>query len=310
MTLELAAHHLRVTPPVILHLVRVYAIPFYELYPRVFVLQEAIDTMKQTWNALLTLAEAADWFGLSASSVEEMTQRGVLSAVYVPGCTNHRLMYRKHDVARWIELVWAALGFVARRNIGCPEYLTSAVDTLAHFGITETSVLLKLVAGELPGFIDAHHAPEFQNISFSSWDLDMWLWELHTELATQNDWVSVPYFAQWLNEQPQSVLPEIHSWIDAGVLRVVKEVDGRLYFARVDAEHFIRTYTYPLQVATILNVSEQDVLNLIAQGSLPTVPCVRAPVYHRHLLVRADVERLHAYLKSGLSVTHLAGNAF
>lgn len=172
MTVEHAAHQLGVTPPVILHLVRVYSIPFYELYPRVFVLQDGIATIKDSWDDLLTLSETAQWFGICPGTVEEMTQRGMIPGVHVARFRNQfPWVYRKHDVARWIEQVWAALAFDVRKNIGCPLYLTPAAHSLAEFGITETTLLWKLVEGELPGFIDASQTPEFASISFSHGDL-------------------------------------------------------------------------------------------------------------------------------------------
>jgi hypothetical protein len=292
-TLEQAARQLRVTPPVILHLIRVYSIPYYELYLRVFVLQDAIDTIQQTWDNVLTLSETAQWFGVPSSTVEEMTQQGILTGVRVVGRGHHpQWAYRKHDVARWIERIWAALAFEPRRNIGRPLYLTPAAHLMAELGITETTVLWKLVEGELPGFIDDHQPPEFASISFSHWDLHAWGWELHDQLAITNHWVSTTYFIDWLNDPTRRILSDIASWIDAKLIQVVNRIDGVRYFDRIEAERFIRTYTYPAQAAVLLNLSEEEVLQLIAQGKLATVPCVRASFYHHHLLLRADVERL------------------
>lgn len=304
-TLEQAARQLNVTPPVILHLVRVYSIPFYELYPRVFVLQDAIATIKDTWDDVLTLSETAQWFGVSPDTVEEMTQRGMVLGMHVAGSGNEfPWAYRKRDVARCIEQVWANLAFDVRRNIGRPLYLTPAAHTLAEFGITETTLLWKLVEGELPGFIDDRQPPELASISFSQWDLDQWWWELQDEVAVTNNWVSTTYFTEWLNDPTRKTLADIASWIDVGLLQVVNPLDVVRYFDRAEAEHFTRTYTYPAQAAVMLNISKWEVLHLIEQGKLRTVPGVRESSHLYHLLLRDDVERLHTHWKSGSTVSY------
>lgn len=292
-TLEQAARQLGVTPPVILHLVRVYSIPFYELYPRVFVLQDAIATIKDTWDDVLTLSETAQWLGVSPDTVEEMTQRGMVPGMHIAGSGDEfPWAYRKCDVARCIEQVWATLAFDVRRNIGRPLYLTAAAHTLAEFDITEAALLWKLVEGELPGFIDDRQPPEFSSISFSQWDLNRWWWKLQDEVAVTNNWVSTTYFSDWLNDRTRNPLSDITSWINAGLLRVVNNLDGMRYFDRAEAEQFTRTYTYPAQAAAMLNISKWEVLHLIEQGKLPTVPGVQESLHLYHLLLRTDVERL------------------
>lgn len=119
-----------------------------------------------------------------------------------------------------------------------------------------------------------------------------WWWELQDEVAVTNHWVSTTYFTEWLNDPTRKPLSDITSWIDAGLLRVVKRLDGVRYFEQVEAEQFTRTYTYPAQAATMLNISTWEVLQLIEQGKLRTVPGVRESFHDRHLLLLADVERL------------------
>jgi hypothetical protein len=262
-----------------------------------FFLRADLRALKYGWNEKLSLAETAEWLGVSPEMVRNLSGEQLLIAEHrIDPAGGQTIFFARNAVARLLERV--------NSRVGVLDYqkglivLSEAAQQLACLHLNEASLLKRIYARALHAWRSPTQREDWGlgMISFTQNDIDTLL----NEIACSKGWLSADEVSAEMGVD-EAVLV---SWSERGLIKPAIIYNGQPYFKPSEIQEFNARYIFDRDARDLLGITWARLLGYIKRGKLPPLAGPDLDGCSRYLLPRKKVEHLAARLAKRTRKTH------
>lgn len=269
--------------------------------PSRFVRRQEVLAWGQRLREAISLRQAMEQLGLPERLVVKLAKSGHLEVVRGPHVDgSRRWKFSRSSVINYRQQLIRQV-MIPPRPVDASFDLARAIDLLIYVGLDTLQLFERVAAGRLPAYHPQPERARLAELRFVEADIRACV----EAIKAENGWVTHQEIAAKMGLARKESLSE---WIAVGFLSPVAMHAQVEYFDRTAVAAFLHNHLLIRQAADMLGQPRARIYDLIAAGLLQPVSGPGIDGCFRHLLRRAEVERLQKLMSLSQMAHHLGLN--